>query len=243
MKYPVPLVEARLLRRYKRFLADVEMLDGAKITAHTANTGAMTGCSEPGSRVWLSRSNNERRKYAFTWELVEVNPDNSTIVGINTLLANHLVKEAIESGVVNELLNYNSIRTEVPYGEEKSRVDLLLTSAHNVTDDRPCYVEVKNVTLADDGVAYFPDAKSERAIKHLRELTSMVGQGARAVIFFCVARGDVQQVRPADFIDDRYGSALRQACSHGVEAIAYSARVNPREISLVKSVPVNLELN
>jgi sugar fermentation stimulation protein A len=241
VKFSDTLLPGRLIRRYKRFLADVELAGGRLVTAHTANTGAMLGCCDPGSRVWLSVSDNPKRKYAYTWELVEVNADDRpTLVGINTLLANHLVAEAIEQGNILELKHYNNMRKEVRYGEENSRIDLLLTSSVDDTVS-PCYVEVKNVTLAQDGIGYFPDAKSVRAVKHLRELMQMKSLGARAIIFFCVPREDVNEVRPAGFIDPTYAEALNTALEGGVEALAYRARVSSEEIMLCDPLPVRLD--
>ena len=232
MRFPTPLIGGRLIRRYKRFLADVELEDGSKVTAHTANTGSMAGCAEPGSRVWLSDSGNPKRKYPLSWELVEA--DGETLVGINTALPNRLVKEAVEGGVVASLDGFSNLRTEVRYGSERSRIDLLLE------DERAgrCYIEVKNVTLVEEGIAYFPDAVSERGAKHLRELMGVVEQGDRGVIFFCVQRGDAREVRPADRIDPRYGETLRQALAAGVEALAYRAEVSPEGVDLVTPLPV-----
>lgn len=232
MHFPHPLIEGLLVRRYKRFLADVTLPDGRMITAHTANTGAMTGCCEPGARVWLSRADNPKRKYPLTWELIEVAP--GVICGINTLFSNRLVREAIEVGSIPELAGYSQLFSEVRYGQEKSRIDFLLK------DDAmsPCYVEVKNVTLVEEGVGRFPDAVSRRGAKHLRELMQVVTAGSRAVIFFCVQREDCQQVRPADAVDAEYGRTLRQALDAGVEALAWRARVSVDEIKLVQPLPV-----
>ncbi len=236
MQFTSSLIEGRLLKRYKRFLADVELIDGSMVTAHTANTGAMTGCCEPGSRVWLSRSDNPKRKYPLTWEIIEVVP--GVLCGINTMLSNKLVREAIESGFVTELSDYQSVRGEVRYGNENSRIDLLLES-DSPKNTPPCYVEVKNVTLVDNGVGLFPDAVTARGTKHLRELMFMVEQGARAIIFYCVQRNDCREVRPADNIDKLYGQTLRQAIDAGVEALAYEFQVSPTEILPIKSLPVN----
>ena len=236
MQFAPPLIEGRLLKRYKRFLADVELSDGNVITAHTANTGAMTGCCEPGSRVWLSRSDNPKRKYPLTWEIIEVAPGVSC--GINTMLSNKLVREAIESGFVTELSGYQSVRSEVRYGNENSRIDLLLES-DPPENNPPCYVEVKNVTLVNNGVGLFPDAVTARGTKHLRELMFMVEQGARAVIFYCVQRKDCGEVRPAETIDELYGQTLRQALAAGVEALAYGFQVSPTEITPIQRLPVN----
>ena len=235
VKFPQPLLEGRLLKRYKRFLLDVELPSGEVFTAHTSNTGAMAGCSEPGSRIWLSRSDNPKRKYPYTWEIVETSP--GVLCGINTLRSNHLVAEAILAGRVSELLGYSTIRREVNYGQERSRIDLLLEA--DDTEAKPaCYVEVKNVTLERQGVAYFPDAVTKRGTKHLRELMAMVESGARAVIFFCVQRTDCSEFRPADDIDSEYASVLREALASGVEALAYQTSINIKEIQLAKSLPV-----
>jgi sugar fermentation stimulation protein A len=233
MHFSAPLVEGRLIKRYKRFLADVELVDGAVITAHTANTGAMLGCAAPGSRVWLSRSDNPKRRCPYTWELVET-PE-KVLVGINTQLSNGLVREAIEAGVVAELTGYDTIRGEVRYGQEKSRIDLLLEGKAP-----PCYVEVKNVTLAEDGQGFFPDAVTTRGAKHLRELMHVVQEGGRALIFFCVQREDVERFRPADHIDPVYGATLREALDAGVEALAYGAQLSPQAIVLHKALPVSI---
>jgi sugar fermentation stimulation protein A len=239
MKFTDSLIQGRLIRRYKRFLADVQLgngrVDGPIVTAHTANTGAMSGCCEPGSTVWLSRSHNPKRKYAYTWELVETGA--KTLVGINTLSANHLAAEAIENGRVSELKHYTSLRKEVRYGNENSRIDLLLSNDSDKTAP-VCYVEVKNVTLAQEGVGYFPDAKSVRAVKHLRELMTVKAQGALAVIFFCVPREDVKEVRAAQFIDPDYALALKRAIESGVLALAYRAKVSVEEIVLQDAIPV-----
>jgi len=228
MRLP-PLVAGHLIRRYKRFLADVELEDGAVVTAHCPNSGSMKGCAIPGSRVYLSRSANEGRKYPFTWELVEAD---GFWAGINTALPNRLTREAIEDGTVAELQGYGAIRPEVPYGEH-SRIDLLLEGAQG-----RCFVEVKNVTLVEGDRALFPDAVTTRGQKHLRELMRVVGEGDRGVIFFTVQRGDGASVSPADAIDPEYGRLLRLALDNGVEALAYRALVTPQEIRLTGRLPV-----
>lgn len=234
MKFTPTLHPAKLLRRYKRFLADVEMPNGETLTVHTPNTGAMTGCAEPGSTVWLRDVNNPKRKYRYSWEMTE--NLQGVMVGVHTGITNTLVSEAIEGGVIEELQGYSRIRREVKYGEEGSRIDLLL---QDHADGRDCYVEIKNVTTCDEeAFGFFPDAVSSRASKHLRELMAMVAQGQRAVIFFCVQRGDVERVRPADEVDPLYGDTLRQALAAGVEALAYRARVTPGEIVLEKALPI-----
>lgn len=236
MRFEPLLTEARLLRRYKRFLADVEFPDGRRETVHCPNTGSMLGCADPGMRIWLSRASNPDRKYAWTWEQVEVMP--GVLVGIHTGRSNALVREAIEGGVIRELAGYPTLRGEVTAGKG-FRVDFLL-SGHRSQPD--CYLEVKNVTAAvTDGVALFPDAVSERASRHLRELMTRVRSGTRAMLCFCVQRDDVTEVRPADAIDAEYGRTLREALAAGVETCAYVARLNPTEAELYRSTPVRLE--
>lgn len=235
MKFPVPLIEGRLLRRYKRFLADVQLADGQVVVAHCANTGSMMGCADVGSRVWLSAADNPQRKLAWTWELVAVD---GYLVGIHTGRTNGLVREAIEAGLVPELTGYPRVRAEVAYGGadgKRSRIDLLLES-----DTRPrCWIEVKNVTAAvAQGIALFPDAVTERGQKHLREMMDKVALGERAVLFFCVQRGDVHQVQPADAIDPEYGRLLRLALASGVEVLAWRAEPTPTEIRLCQPLPV-----
>ena len=234
MKFKAALETGRLIKRYKRFLADVELVSGATITAACPNTGSMLGCNVPGSRVWLSVSDSPTRKFRHTWELVEAQP--GVIVGINTGLPNRLVAEAIEANVIKELSGYGDIRTEVRYGNENSRIDMLL-DGH--AKKPPCYVEVKNVTAAvENGIAIFPDAVSERGSKHLRELMAMAVEGFRAVLVFCVQRGDVHEVRPADAIDSVYGKTLRQALVNGVEVLAYRESISPHEITLREKIPM-----
>jgi sugar fermentation stimulation protein A len=231
MLYKKALVEGRLIRRYKRFLADIQLADGV-VTAACPNTGSLMGCCDPGSRVWLSESESATRKYRHTWELVQVG---KTMVGINTGLPNALVAEAIADGTIGELSGYASVRREVAFGEERSRVDLLLEDEAR----EPCYVEVKNVTAAaKKGVALFPDCVSERGSKHLRELMRIKAMGLRPVQVYCVQRADVKEVRPADGIDHEYGRTLREAIAAGVEVLAYRARVSPQEIRLAERIPV-----
>lgn len=226
------LTEGRLVRRYQRFLADVTLADGSRVTAHCPNTGSMLGCMAPGSRVWLSAAANPARKLAWTWEMVEARP--GVRVGLHTGRSNALVREAIEAGWVDALAGYSGIRGEVPYGEG-SRIDLLLTAP----DRPPCYVEVKNVTAAaEGGVALFPDAVTVRGARHLDEMAAQVAAGRRAVLVFCVQREDVTEVRPADAIDPHYGRRLRAALAAGVEVLALGARVGLAEIRLEGVLPV-----
>lgn len=232
MRFAHALNGGVLLRRYKRFLADVSLDDGRAVCAHCPNTGSMLGCAEPGSRVWLSPADGAHRKLAWTWELVEAA---GVLVGIHTGRTNRIVREAIDTGVLREAAGYARIRPEAKYGAEGSRVDFLLES----DTQPPCYLEVKNVTAAvADGVALFPDAVSTRGGKHLREMRQMVRAGHRALLVFCVQREDVTEVRPADAIDPDYGRELRRALDAGVEAVAYRATVSPVEIRLAQWLPV-----
>jgi sugar fermentation stimulation protein A len=228
MRLP-PLVAGTLVKRYKRFLADVILDCGDAVTVHCPNSGSMKGCATPGSRVFLSKSNNPKRKYPLGWELVR---SDGFWAGINTGLPNRLTREAIEDGTVAELQGYASIRPEVPYGEH-SRIDLLLEGPAG-----RCFVEVKNVTLVENGRALFPDAVTIRGQKHLQELMRVVREGDRGVIFFTVQRGDGNSVSPADMIDPEYGRLLRLALDNGVEALAYRALVTPEEIRLTERLPV-----
>ncbi|MGA7829176.1 MAG: DNA/RNA nuclease SfsA [Geobacteraceae bacterium] len=232
MNLPQPLYEATLIRRYKRFLADVQLPDGKLRTVHCPNSGSMKGCAEPGSPVLLSLSGNEKRKLPFTLELIRIN---GHWVGINTMRPNHLVREAISRGMIPELNGYQDIRSEVRYGTN-SRVDLLLSGPVG-----SCYVEVKNVTLLSGTRALFPDAVTTRGQKHLRELMQVVQAGDRGVIFFVVQREDAQTFGAADTIDPDYGKLLRLAIQSGVEALAYQAHVTPREIYLTKRMDISLD--
>jgi sugar fermentation stimulation protein A len=240
MQLQKKLQEGVLLKRYKRFLADITTQAGESITIHCPNTGSMKNCQEPGSRIWYSDSENPNRKYACTWELVEV--DNKHIVGINTGLANKLVHEAITSNRIIELTTYESIRTEVAYGEQKSRIDLLLEGTAK-DPDALCYVEVKNVSLGlGDGLGSFPDAVTARGQKHLQELLHMHSLGHRAVLLFCVQHSGIRRIIPADNIDPEYGRLLREVASKGVEVIAYRADfdVQNSRVMLREKVPVLL---
>lgn len=236
MKYPQPLQQARLIKRYKRFLADIELPDGSQITIHCPNTGSMKNCQDDQARVWYSDSCNEKRKYRHTWELVEV--EGQYLACVNTGLPNKLAKEAIELKNIPELADFDELKTEVKYGEN-SRIDILLTKGEQKT-----YVEVKSVTLLEDSnlngenQGYFPDSVSDRASKHLRELMGMVEQGHRAVLFFCVSHTGINQVSPADHIDKKYGQYIRQALKAGVEILAYRAEITQEEIFLQDKIPV-----
>jgi len=239
MKFTPRLQQATLIRRYKRFLADVVLPDGSLETLHCPNTGAMLGCAAAGSRVWYSRSVSPTRKYPCTWELVEV--ESGHLAGINTGLANRLVEEALLAGGLAPLQGYAVLQREVRCGDENSRIDFLL-SGHAERPGDACYVEVKSVTLGlGNGIGAFPDAVTARGARHLRELVALRRQGHRAVLLFCVQHGGIERVRPAFEIDPVYARTLQEAQESGVELLAWRARLNPEEILLDTQVPVFLE--
>lgn len=228
-----PLLEARLLRRYKRFLADVELSNGEQLTAHCPNTGAMTGCAESGSRVWLSTSSSKTRKYPHTWELVETARG---IACVHSALANAVVREAVELGRIPQLAGYPTLRSEAKYGKG-SRVDLQLEDG-----SRRVLVEIKSVTLCEDGgQGLFPDAVSDRGRKHLHELMAARDQDTRAVMLFCVMHAGISRVSAAGAIDPRYREALAEAMAAGVEVLAWKARITPRGIELFDALPFQLD--
>ncbi len=227
MKIAPPLFPATFEKRYKRFFADVRTPSGELLTLHCPNTGSMKNCLVEGSPCWYSLSDNPKRKLPGTLEIVTSSQGN--LAGVNTSRPNYLVREVIEADLVPELQGYSQIRTEVRYGEEKSRIDLLL-------EDRSlgqCYVEVKNVTLdMGDGLATFPDAVTSRGTKHLRELMAMVTAGHRAVLFFCVQLTGVQRMEVAAEIDPGYAATLSEAVAAGVEVIAWRASIGADQIVL-----------
>lgn len=234
MTFNPPLIPATLLRRYKRFLADVRLDDGRELTVHTPNTGSMLGCADPGSRIWLRDSTNPARKYRYAWELSTT--ATGSLVSVNTHLANTLVQEGIESGVIDTLAGYSTIRREVKYGNN-SRIDLLLAEPGRVA----CYVEVKNVTAIDHHRdAIFPDAPTERGRKHLQELAAMARQGYRAVLLLHVARDDARHFRAAAEIDPDYAEQLAEVYGQGVEVMAWGSRITPASIRIARSIPVEL---
>ncbi|MDR2945200.1 MAG: DNA/RNA nuclease SfsA [Candidatus Adiutrix sp.] len=224
-----PLVEGRLVQRYKRFLADVELADGRLVTAHTANTGRMLGCSEPGRPVWLSVHDRPGRKYPLSLEMIAMP---TALVGVNTMVPNRLVARAFAEGVVDALGGPVKVETEVAVGH--SRLDLRLTTADNAV----IMVEVKNCTLAEDGAAYFPDAVTARGAKHLDELAALAASGARAVIFILVQRADADRFSPADHLDPEWGRRLRAALQAGVEIWPYRADLSLTQITLGPRLPV-----
>jgi sugar fermentation stimulation protein A len=232
VEFPSELIQARLLKRYKRFLADVELDSGEQLTVHCPNTGAMRGCAEPGSKIWLSVSDSKTRKYPHTWELVDTGQG---LACIHSARANAVVGEALESGVVSALQGYSSLRREVKYGQG-SRADFVLEA-----EGRRCVVEVKSVTLLLAGQrGAFPDAVSERARKHLQELQAVAAAGERAVIFFCVFHQAIETVLPARDIDPAYCEALESALAAGVEAMAWSSRISASGITLQREIPFSL---
>ena len=233
MKFPTALVRGRLIKRYKRFLSDIELEDGTLVTAHCANPGSMLGLNEPGSEVWLSLSDNPKRKLKYSWELLHVD---GGLVGINTALPNRLVEEAINAGAIAELAGYDDLRREVRYGKN-SRIDLLLSGEGR----RKCYVEVKNVHLMrDSGLAEFPDSVTARGAKHLVELGDMVDAGHRAVMFYLVQRSDCSRFAIAGDIDPTYLNGLAEARSRGVECLCYDCAITVEGIDV--AAPLALDL-
>ncbi|WP_289097844.1 DNA/RNA nuclease SfsA [uncultured Pseudoalteromonas sp.] len=231
MKFTPALQTATLIKRYKRFLADLKTVDGVEFTAHCANTGKMTGCAEPGFKAFYSTSDNAKRKYPHSLQLTQNQFDH--LICVNTAIANKVVQEALNAGTIAEFVDYQTIAAEVKYGQENSRIDFLLTDEHK----SHCYVEVKSVTLLSQtdphsGQGYFPDAKTERGQKHLRELIEMVQQGHRAVLFFAVLHEGINHVRAAEHIDSKYAQLLTEAIENGVEVIAYKAKISAEEIKL-----------
>lgn len=233
MKFRPPLLRGRLLRRYKRFLADVETPGGEQLTLHCPNTGAMTGCTEPGSEVWFSISDNPKRKYPHTLEVV---CSAHGRVGVNTARANALVEEALSEGRLPGFGQYPEIRREVAIPGDRGRFDFRLGSPQGA-----CWVEVKSMTLCDDdGRGAFPDAVSARALRHVAALESRLQAGDRAVLLFCVQHTGVRYATAADEIDPDYGRALRRARDLGVEVLAFGCRIEREELSLSGPVPVRL---
>ena len=230
------LVHARLIKRYKRFLADVRLDNDEVITVHCPNTGSMKNCVEENAEIWLSDSDNPKRKYRYTWEYLMTSRGH--YIGVNAGKANQLVQSAIRDDLIEPLAGYETIRPEVKYGDENSRIDLLLQDKKR----QDCYVEVKSVTLLEDppsrGIGYFPDAVSQRGAKHIRELIKMSQSDARSVLFFCVQHTGIQEVRPADHIDREYGKLLREALDNGVEVLAYKVRKSNKGFRLWRDLPV-----
>lgn len=229
MKFPAPLLQGRLIQRYKRFLADITLADGTTVTATCPNTGAMLGLTAPGSTVWLSESDKATRKYRHTWEMVEADLGaGPVLVGINTGHPNALATEAIAAGRIPQITGYSSLRREVKYGLN-SRIDILLEEQGKA----PCYVEIKNVHLMREaGLAEFPDSKTERGVKHLGELAAQVEGGCRAVMIYLIQRADAQTFDVARDIDPAYAAAAKAARTAGVEMLAYRCRLSPEGIEV-----------
>lgn len=224
-----PLIKGRLIKRYKRFLADVRLQDGGIVTAHCPNSGSMKACCQPERPVFLSYHDNPRRKLKYTWELIHMP---TSLVGVNTQIPNRLTALAIQAGDVDELTGYQTVRREIKAGEH-SRIDMLLESP----DRRPCYVEVKNCTLVEDGLATFPDAVTVRGQRHLEELQGLVAAGCRCVMFYLIQRMDARRFAPADQIDPDYGIKLRRAADKGVEILAYDVFIDLEGIRLNTRLP------
>lgn len=231
MDFPDPLIRGRLIKRYKRFMADVVLESGDTVTAHCANTGAMLGVQDADSEVWLSPARNPDRKLKFTWELIRIGDG---LVGINTAHPNKIVAEAIENGKIPELAGYATLRREVKYGKN-SRIDILLSD--NGKPD--CYVEIKNVHLMREaGLAEFPDSVSTRAAKHQGELAEMVKQGARAVTVYLCQREDCHSFSLAADIDPDYAAAVSSARTAGVESLCYTCTLTPEGISTDRRIEI-----
>lgn len=244
MRITETLHPGTLVRRYKRFLADVVLDDGRELTVHCPDPGAMTSCSEPGRPVLVSDSGNPRRKLRYTLEMIRMG---RTWVGVNTARPNRAVEAFIRAGRIPELAGYGEIAREVPYGAgRRSRVDLVLRDGEGARRD--CFVEIKNTTYRTPTAgrprvytAAFPDAVTERGRKHLRDLAGVVASGRRAVMFFFVGRADCRRFRPADEVDPAYGETLREVAGAGVEVLAYRARFSPRRVALAGRLPVDLD--
>jgi sugar fermentation stimulation protein A len=231
MRFNQELLPGILVRRYKRFLADVRLADDAVITVHCPNSGSMLGCSEPGSPVLLSCAANPKRKYSHTLEMVQ---SGTTWIGVNTSLTNHLVREALENGVIEEIGPLDVIRQEIKTSDN-TRLDFLLEQK-----GRKIYLEVKNCSLAENRAAMFPDAITVRGTKHLRELAALRQQGHMAVVLFCVQRGDADHFAPAAHIDPLYAETLARVAADGVQVLACQADVSPREIRIARQLPVHM---
>lgn len=232
MQFTPSLQSATLVKRYKRFLADVITDKDQKITVHCPNSGSMRGCATPGSQVMLSTSPNLKRKYPQTLEMVK---EGQTWIGVNTMRTNTIVAEAILEGRIKEFQNIDSLTREVKTSKS-SRLDLLLEQG-----DKKIYVEIKNCSLVEDGWATFPDAVTARGTKHLNELARLVEQGNEGVIFFCIQRTDADRFRPAAHIDPLYAKTLAEVNKKGVQILAYQAEILPESIIIQKSIPCFLE--
>jgi len=235
MKFEHKLIPGTLIKRYKRFLADIQLDNGEIVTAHCANSGSMMGLKDAGNIVWLSPARNPKAKLDFKWELVAVD---GSLVGINTSHPNGLVQEAITNGTISELAGYQNLRREMKYGQN-SRIDIFLSGSLN--GDADCYVEVKSVTLSrQKGIAEFPDSVTARGTKHLQELRQMVADGHRAMMVYLMQRDDCAEFRIAADIDPTYASALDAALYDGVEAVCYGCNLSNKEIIVKQRIPIRL---
>lgn len=226
MKFETPLVPARLIRRYKRFLADCTLEDGREVTAHCANPGSMMGLAEPGEKLWLEPNDDPKKKLKYGWRLVD--HENGHFTGVDTSVPNKALRAALEAGEIPELAAYETVRPEVKYGEN-SRIDFLLTQP-GLPD---AYVEVKSVTLSrQPGLAEFPDSVTARGTKHLGELAEMAAQGHRAIMLYLVQRTDCDRFALAADIDPAYAAAFEVAQAQGVERLIHSTRITPDEITV-----------
>ena len=233
MKFEHELFHGTLIKRYKRFLADVKLDNGEVVTAHCANSGSMLTLKDEGNEVWLSPATNPKAKLDYKWEIVKVG---NAMVGINTSLPNKLVEEAILNGTTKELQGYENLRREMKYGQN-SRIDLFLSGSQEGKPD--CYVEVKSVTLSREvGVGEFPDAVTSRGTKHLNELSQMVKEGHRSVMLYLAQRSDLEKFKIASDIDPAYADALKVAKKTGVEAYCYLCSVTPTSIQVDQRIPI-----
>ena len=232
------LKKATLIKRYKRFLADITLEDDTQTTIHVANTGAMTGCAEPNDTVWYSTSTNLKRKYPYSWELTQTKQNH--FICVNTIRANQLAEDAILNGTITELQGFEKLQREVKYGEENSRIDILLTNTFNNDSNKAekvnTYIEVKSVTLLEGQQGYFPDTVTTRGQKHLRELINIVKSGDRAVLLFTVLHTGINNFKVAEHIDKKYAVLLVQAINEGVEVLVYKANICPEYITLSEKI-------
>ncbi|CCQ11434.1 Sugar/maltose fermentation stimulation protein homolog [Pseudoalteromonas luteoviolacea B = ATCC 29581] len=234
MKHSSTLQTGRMIKRYKRFLVDLQ-IEEEIITVHCANTGRMTGCAEPGTLAYFSTSDNTKRKYPHSLELTT--STDGDLICVNTSKANHVVVEGLEQKKLKPFTHYDIIATEVPYGTEKSRIDILLKSQDGSQPD--CYIEVKSVTLLEQNCGYFPDAPSVRGQKHLRELIEMKQQGHRAVLLFLVMHNGINHVQPATHIDPKYAQLCQQALKSGVEIMAFRCSIDDQSLTLTEQLTFN----
>lgn len=233
MKFSSELKQAKLIKRYKRFLADVELPDKSVRTIHVSNTGSMTGCGSIGDTIWYSTSDNVKRKYPNSWELTE--KPNGSFICVNTIKANQLVEEALNNKIITELNDYSIIKREVKYGSENSKIDFLLLSPKQSENLPDAYVEVKSVTLLENGQGFFPDTTTLRGQKHLRELSDIAKSGDRAILLFAVLHTGIKSVKAAKHIDKKYNDLLEKAIKNGVEVLVYHAEISPSKMEIAYS--------